>query len=182
VSGSEPAPDLHQIHELKARYFRLFDTKQWEAWRALFTDDVRVFLEAGPTPLASTATYTDADTFVAEVTSRNGSTVTVHHGHMPEIQFLDEQTAVGIWAMCDWISDEDRARATQGSGHYHERYVKGEDGVWRIAELRLTRLRVNQVPVLPNEPHPWISARPPNAPNVDEYARSCRRTEQPPTR
>jgi 3-phenylpropionate/cinnamic acid dioxygenase small subunit len=31
--------DVEQIKELKARYFRFFDTKQWDRWRGLFTDD-----------------------------------------------------------------------------------------------------------------------------------------------
>jgi hypothetical protein len=34
----------------------------------------------------------------------------------------------------------------QGFGHYHEQYRKGDDGQWRIAELRLTRLRVDSSP------------------------------------
>jgi hypothetical protein len=31
--------DIEQIKQLKARYFRLMDTKDWVAWRDLFTDD-----------------------------------------------------------------------------------------------------------------------------------------------
>ena len=27
------------IETLKAKYFRLLDTKDWDGWRALFTDD-----------------------------------------------------------------------------------------------------------------------------------------------
>jgi hypothetical protein len=43
---------------------------------------------------------------------------TVHHGHMPDIEITSPTTATGIWAM------EDRL-----------------DGEWKIATLRLTRLR-----------------------------------------
>ena len=34
--------DLDQIHQLKARYFRLMDTKQWDLLRDVFTVDVRI--------------------------------------------------------------------------------------------------------------------------------------------
>jgi hypothetical protein len=31
----------------------------------------------------------------------------------------------------------------QGYGHYIEEYKKGEDGQWRIKQIRLTRIRVD---------------------------------------
>ncbi len=31
--------DIEQIKQLKARYFRMIDTKDWEGFRELFTDD-----------------------------------------------------------------------------------------------------------------------------------------------
>ena len=34
------ADELEAIRQLKARYFRFMDTKDWDAWRELFTDDV----------------------------------------------------------------------------------------------------------------------------------------------
>ncbi len=36
--------DIEQIKQLKARYFRLMDTKDWAAWRELFTDDCLHYL------------------------------------------------------------------------------------------------------------------------------------------
>ena len=34
--------DLEQIRQLKARYFRFMDTKQWELLATVFTDDVNI--------------------------------------------------------------------------------------------------------------------------------------------
>ena len=34
--------EVDQIHQLKARYFRLMDTKQWDLLRDVFTVDVRI--------------------------------------------------------------------------------------------------------------------------------------------
>jgi 3-phenylpropionate/cinnamic acid dioxygenase small subunit len=48
VSPSDLA-DIEQIRQLKARYFRFLDTKQWEAWRGLFTDDFTAHVQ-GPHP------------------------------------------------------------------------------------------------------------------------------------
>jgi hypothetical protein len=70
---------------------------------------------------------------------------------MPEITFADENAANGIWAMYDWVDDPGRGFASQGYGHYHERYVRCPDGKWRIAETHLTRLRTNDVDHKPSD-------------------------------
>ena len=40
--------DIEEIKKLKARYFRLMDTKRWKEWANVFTDDAR--LQWGPNP------------------------------------------------------------------------------------------------------------------------------------
>jgi hypothetical protein len=64
--------------------------------------------------------------------------VTVHHGHMPEIELTSDTAATGIWAMFDWVDMPQLV--LRGYGHYEETY-RVEDGCWRIAHSRLTRLR-----------------------------------------
>jgi hypothetical protein len=71
---------------------------------------------------------------------------------MPEIDFLDADTATGVWAMYDWVDDPARGVAWQGYGHYHEQYLRCPDGRWRFSKMRLTRLRVD--PVAPRAPAP----------------------------
>jgi hypothetical protein len=51
--------------------------------------------------------------------------------------------------------DPGRGGAWQGFGHYHERYVKGTDGQWRIREVNLTWLRIDKVE--PREPIQHVS-------------------------
>ena len=67
---------------------------------------------------------------------------TVHHGHMPEIELTGPDSAAGVWAMSDYVefASEGVPVGFRGYGHYHERYVK-RDGAWRIAHMKLTRLR-----------------------------------------
>jgi len=67
--------------------------------------------------------------------------VTVHHGHMPEIELTSETTAKGIWAMQDLLRWPD-GRELCGYGHYHETYVR-RGGEWRIQSSKLTRLRTD---------------------------------------
>lgn len=128
--------DIEAIKQLKARYFRTMDTKDWTAMRLVFADDVVV-----DTTDAGGSVVTGADEFVAFLRNVIGDVVTVHHGHMPEIEITSPTTATGIWAMEDMVR---MANDTEmhGYGHYHETYEKA-DGHWRIKSLTLTRLRVD---------------------------------------
>lgn len=148
--------DLMEIHQLKARYLRYVDTKQWEPMRDVFTDDFVFFLENAALPTTTKPQRTDADSFIENVSKHLQNAVTVHHGHMPEIEFTGDRTATGIWSMYDWVDDFVGGRAFHGFGHYHEDYLKGDDGVWRIKQMRLTRLRVDPVdPTQPSGDRPW---------------------------
>jgi uncharacterized protein (TIGR02246 family) len=130
-----------EIKQLKARYFRLMDTKQWEDWADVFTEDLDAWIEG----------YSDAsvgrDAFVSSVSAMLADALTVHHGHMPEIEVTGPQTARGIWAMFDYVkfTSPERQVELKGYGHYHEEYRKGADGRWRISSLKLHRLRVDYI-------------------------------------
>ena len=150
--------DRIAIQELKASYFRFLDTKQWDQWRQLFTDDLVFTNDDSALPTDAAPMVTGGDAFVAMVSSSLANSVTVHQGHMPEITFVGADEARGIWAMFDWVHDRDSESSMQGFGHYHERYLRGDDGRWRIADLRLTRLRVDTVAATaPGGERPWPS-------------------------
>jgi uncharacterized protein (TIGR02246 family) len=125
--------DVEAIRQLKARYFRLMDTKDWDAMREVFADDVVM-----DTTAAGGRLVTGADEFVAGLQQVLAGAVTVHHGHMPEIELTSPTTATGIWALHDIVMWPDGLRL-DGYGHYHETYEK-VDGRWRIASSTLTRL------------------------------------------
>jgi len=134
--------DIEAIRQLKARYFRLLDTKDWAAFRGVFTPDVVVDVSADGAGVSE-----GVDTFLDMLVPTLQSVVTVHHGHMPEIELTSATTAKGIWAMEDVLRFPPETGMTElhGWGHYHETYVK-TDGAWRIATLRLTRLRLDVTP------------------------------------
>ena len=134
---------LEELRMLKARYFRLLDTKQWSAWSELFTPDiVAEFPDDHPD-----AVYHGREAFVTTVKTSLDPAVTLHHGHTPELTILGPTSAKGIWVMQDWLYWPEGGntvvltgvRSVLGWGHYHETYVKAS-GEWRIATLKLTRM------------------------------------------
>jgi len=134
------------IQALKARYFRTLDTKDWAAHEAVFAPDlVADMREAAPAYDEKALTH-GAAAYVRNLAPLLEDVVTVHHGHTPEIEVLSDDSARGIWAMEDklWVGEGAVLpfRLLHGYGHYHETYVKRE-GAWRIATIRLTRLRLD---------------------------------------
>jgi hypothetical protein len=130
--------EIESIKQLKARYSRYLDTKDWTAWRGIFTDDF-----VSDTADAGGKIITGADEFVAYIRKILGkpSQPTVHQVHAPEIELTSATTAQGVWALEDVVRLAPGLNLN-GYGHYHETYEK-VDGQWRIKTLKLTRLRVD---------------------------------------
>ncbi|MGI9602773.1 MAG: nuclear transport factor 2 family protein [Acidimicrobiales bacterium] len=142
--------EIESIKQLKARYFRLMDTKQWDDWGECFTRDCHfdTAVEMERNGLDGSLGIIDgrAD-LVAYMRQWVDPAETVHHGHMPEIELVTPDEARGTWAMYDRVRvPGDPALEFEGYGHYHETYRKGDDGRWRIADLRLSRIRVVPIP------------------------------------
>jgi len=134
------------IHQLKARYFRCMDSKDWDGFAEVFTPDAVIDVNEDLGGAAGDEVgITRGNRQIADaVRGFVGDVLTVHHGHMPEIEITSPTTARGIWAMEDMLRWPAGAamREMHGYGHYHETYEK-IDGRWCISSLRLTRLRVD---------------------------------------
>jgi hypothetical protein len=128
--------DVEAIKQVKARYLRSLDTKDWDGLRLVLADDMVM-----DTSAADGTVVTGADAIVAFLVTVIGEVTTVHHAHMPEVELTSAATARGIWSMEDMLRWPD-ARQMHGYGHYHETYER-VDGEWRIKTLTLTRLRVD---------------------------------------
>ncbi len=127
---------IESIKQLKARYCRYLDTKDWSAWRAIFTDDfVSDTAEAGGKLIVG------ADDFVAFTRNNIGrpSQATAHQVHAPEIELTSATTARGVWALQDVVRFAPGLTLV-GYGHYHETY-ENTAGQWLIKSSKLTRLR-----------------------------------------
>ncbi len=127
--------DWLAITELKARYCRCLDTKDWAGYAACYAEDAVL-----DTTGSGGARVAGRAALVAYVQSSiSTGTITTHHVHSPEIT-VDGDTASGIWAMQDrniWPT----GRKLLGFGHYHETYRR-EGGAWLITESRLTRINM----------------------------------------
>ena len=136
------------IKEVKARYLRAVDEKDWAGLRETLADDARF-------DLMGTQTIEGGDAFVAftrEVIEGRDAR-TVHRGHMPEIAIDGPTKARGQWTLVDyieWPSDPETGerRGMRGYGRYEEIYRK-LDGAWKIADWRLTYLRIDPLPPEP---------------------------------
>ncbi len=136
---------IEEIKRLKARYFYGIDNKDWELWRReVWAPDAELIVGEMGHSVAG------RDRLIAWVDQQSADQVSVHHGHMPDIEIVSDTEATGVWAMEDliWRSKEHPLNGeysyVHGWGHYREKYVKLAEG-WRIRETQLTRLRTEWV-------------------------------------
>jgi hypothetical protein len=141
VDTVERLDAIESIRQLKARYFRCIDTKEWAGLAEVFAPDAVMDMtgEGGAVTTGATA--------IAEYVRTCGiePAETVHHGHNPEITITSATTATAIWPMEDmlrWPEGTFALKTLHGYGHYHETYER-IDGTWLIKTLRLSRLRVD---------------------------------------
>jgi hypothetical protein len=136
---------IEEIKRLKAKYCRVMDEKNWQAWHEVFTPDgVMLVPEVKERPQ-----IVGAQAIIDFIERLLKDAVTIHHLHAPEIEILSTTEARGIWALDDnlWWTPEKPSTygwtKLRGAGHYREKYKKTADG-WRISELALTRLYLDR--------------------------------------
>lgn len=138
------AETYEDIRDVKARYCRFLDTKDWAGLAGLFTEDavLDVREDTGMDP------FIGRDVLIEQIRAAVIYAKSAHQVHTPEITLNGEDAATIIWAMQDRVvwnegkSPIPGVTSITGYGHYHERYVR-RDGRWQIASLRLTRLHVD---------------------------------------
>lgn len=138
------------ISQVKARYCRFLDTKDWAGYASLLTEDFELDVSEG----TSVPVIRGRDAAMQLIQSSVGTARTAHQVHSPEIEFKSSDEAQVIWAMQDRVlwSPERAARLNvaglTGYGHYHERYLR-QGGEWKIAASRLTRLHIDTYAAAP---------------------------------
>ena len=137
---------IEEIHQLKARYIRCLDMKDWVCWEGVFAPTFH---------FKNGTTEWHGPKEMVESTHGTGifdRVKTVHHAHMPEIEILSPTTARGIWS-ADFShyfpADGGKAQGNEivSPGHwnhvdafYHDTYVK-IDGRWFIQSEEIHVLR-----------------------------------------
>lgn len=147
---------IEEIRQLKARYFRLMDTRDFDAMTQVFARDVffdcsegMYYTPVGGEPIGMAGAVTRGrDNVMAWIRGAFSEQTGVHHGHCHEITVDSDTEAHGVIAMEDYIRGTDRKTPyIHATGHYWEKYAF-EDGAWRIAETKLTRLFNDLEPAL----------------------------------
>jgi hypothetical protein len=134
VTVTTEADDVRAIEQLKARYCRLLDAKDWDAFRELFAADF-----VSDTSGAGGIRIEGEDAFVKFVRRTLTGAISVHQVQHHEIELTSPTSATGVWAMQDVVRFRP-GLTLNGFGYYNESYAK-VDGAWLIQSLTLTRLR-----------------------------------------
>lgn len=127
-----------EIEIRKARYCRYVDTKLWEEFRELFSDEPNIrFVDPEGQTIHS---FTSVDEFVTTSARYLEGARTIHQVHNAEMERVSDREVKAIWSMEDYLvfpsADHTRPASMHGYGHYHETW-EFEDGQWRIAKLEL---------------------------------------------
>lgn len=135
---------IEAIRQVKARYCRYLDTKDWDGLAGIFTHDMVLDVEqdTGQPP------FVGRDKAIETIVWSLQDAASAHQIHPSEIAF-DGDEADAITPMQDrvvWAAGRSPVpgiASITGFGHYRERY-RLEDGAWKIARLTLTRLHVDR--------------------------------------
>jgi hypothetical protein len=122
--------DITAISQLKYRYLRALDTKQWDDFEACFAPDA--------TGDYNGLVFDDRAALVAYMRTNLGEgMLTLHQAHHPVIT-VDGDSATGSWYLQDKVIVESFRFMLEGAAFYDDRYVRTAEG-WRIAHTGYRR-------------------------------------------
>jgi bile-acid 7alpha-dehydratase len=119
--------EIDAIKQLRYKYLRTLDTKEWDAMAECFSEDAVSSYDSGA------YSFTGRDAIMDFLRKALGAPhlITLHHCHHPEIELTSDTTAKGTWYLEDKVIDTKSGMHLQGAAFYSEEYVK-IDGAWKI--------------------------------------------------
>ena len=121
---------FHDIQQLKYRYLRSLDTKQWDEFADCFIPEA--------TGDYNGLIFEDRAALVSYMQANLGEgMLTLHQVHHPEIS-VDGDTAVGRWYLQDRVIVEAFKFLLEGASFYEDRYVRTPEG-WRVSHTGYQR-------------------------------------------
>ena len=101
MNDTERLVEIEAIKQLKARYQRAVDTKDWELMRSVLAEDAVSVYNSGK------HSYEGRENIVAFLSDPKGlgntDIVSMHHAHTPEIEITSDTTAIGTWYLEDFV-------------------------------------------------------------------------------
>ena len=147
--------DRDELEQLKYRYLRTLDTKQWDEFEQCFTPEA-----TGDYDGLAFADRAELVTYMRE--NLGPDLVTMHHVHHPEIT-VEGDTARMRWYLHDKVIVAALGFLLEGAAFYDDRCVRTPEG-WRISHTGYRRtyetttdladipsFRVKTKPVPPSE-------------------------------
>ena len=138
---------LRDIEQLKYRYLRTLDLKDWDGFAEVFEPDATGSYGAG----LEFGSAAEIVSFMKE--SLGPDIITVHQVHHPEIALSgpgegpeaeadgrSERTATGTWMLMDRVVAVAHGVLIEGAAVYRDEYRCGRDGRWRIAHTGYERI------------------------------------------
>lgn len=145
MSSVENIDTWMALSEAKAGYCRALDSKDWESFAGLMTEDFELDLSA----TSDLGVIKGREAALQIIRGSIETATTAHQVHMPEISLNGDEAHV-IWPMHDRVVWGDDKPSLSGYGHYNERWVR-RDGEWKLAWQKLTRLHIDMLPAAGND-------------------------------
>ena len=127
--------DIEAIKQVKYKYLRCLDTKNWEEMADCFVVDATCAYEGGK------YTFQGRDEIIGFLRDALGPSTmsTMHQVHHPEIEMTSEGAARGTWYLEDFVIDTKSNTMLSGTAFYHDEYVK-VGGDWRLKTTGYERI------------------------------------------
>jgi len=135
---------IEDIKQLKARYYRFLDTKQWDDFETVFTEDAVMDVRNPDRIVETDEGLYRGNRVIRQFAERAlGNGTSTDRAFLPEITVTSATEASGIWAQEDRLTwpPGNVNTALEGFGYEYETYEKIGDA-WRIKSTRLTRVVV----------------------------------------
>jgi hypothetical protein len=122
---------LEELRQLKYRYLRTLDLKQWDEFADTLAADVHA-------SYGQRLSFDGRDAVVEFMrTSLGPAIITVHQCHHPELRVAGD-TATGTWYLQDLVIVSEHKMLLTGAAFYEDTYSR-TDGTWRISRTGYVR-------------------------------------------
>ena len=123
--------DVEAIKRLKYRYWRTLDLKLWDELAECFAEEATASYGDGKYTFAGREAILK---FLRDSLGEASGSVTIHHGHHPEIDLTGEDGATGAFALYNYMFNERANRGIRIGAYYEDRFVR-IGGEWKIRHV-----------------------------------------------
>lgn len=132
---------IEAIKQLKARYCRAIDTKDWELLASCYAEDTQIDLTQESALAGFAEPIVGIGPVVDSIRTALGDGYSIHVTFLPEIVLRGGDEAHGIWGLeyKTWQPPGSALPVLHGYGYSHDDYVR-RDGRWLVKSVRVDLL------------------------------------------